>query len=196
MYKVSSKITLSDTDAAGILYFSNIFVKAHEAYEELLADMGIDLNNAIKNKEYSIPIVHAEADYKSPLVPGDVVDIYLYIGNIGESSFTLDYDFYRDDNITLAAKVKTVHATIDKKKANQKYPSLKDSGQDSLIINKLNCKFLQLSSACLNTGYGYTIRIIEVSYRDHYTGQHCSEFTFEIICTKIKSLLSLNKSNG
>ncbi|MCP4726161.1 MAG: acyl-CoA thioesterase, partial [bacterium] len=115
MYKVNSKITLSDTDAAGILYFSNIFVKAHEAYEELLTDMGIDLNESIKNDDFMIPIVHAEADYKSPLEAGNIIRINLSIGHIGESSFSLDYEFVRSDNNALAAAVKTVHAVIDKK---------------------------------------------------------------------------------
>ena len=97
MFRVSTKITLKDTDAAGILYFSNIFVKAHEAYEELLAEMGIDLNDSIKNASFMIPIVHAEADYKFPLEAGDSVKIELTEGHIGESSFSIDYAFYLDD---------------------------------------------------------------------------------------------------
>ncbi|MFC1563756.1 acyl-CoA thioesterase [candidate division KSB1 bacterium] len=114
MYKIFSRINLSDSDAAGILYFSNIFVKAHEAYESLLSDRGININDAIGNHDFIIPIVHAEADYKNPLLPGDEIEIQVTCDKIGESSYTLKYDFYNMKDKNLSAVVKTVHATIDK----------------------------------------------------------------------------------
>ncbi len=131
MFKVRSKITLKDTDAAGIIFFSNILVKAHEAYEELLEEIGINLNEAIRKNDYLIPIVHAEADYRSTLVQGDSVIISVFVENIGESSFCLKYDFTIEHNKILAANARTVHACISKQ-TRAKIP-IPDSLKSKLI---------------------------------------------------------------
>ena len=66
MYKYRTVIRLHLTDAAGVAYFANLFVLAHECYESFL-EQDESLGSIIEQKEFIIPIVHAQADYRMPL---------------------------------------------------------------------------------------------------------------------------------
>jgi len=109
MYKYDTVIRLRDTDAAGVVFFAAYFEVAHDCYESF-----IDITNIIKNEDFTIPVVHAEADYALPLCAGDKITVQITLAKIGKCSFTLDYEMVKQDG-TSAAKIRTVHATVSKK---------------------------------------------------------------------------------
>lgn len=113
MHTYKSKIKLHETDAAGLLFFSNQFKIVHDAYETLLEEIGFGFASLLKEKDYFLPIVHAEADYKAPLFVGDEITININVEKIGETSFTFVYELYKDTG-ELVGTAKTVHVTMDK----------------------------------------------------------------------------------
>ena len=114
MYTYQTKIKLHETDAAGLLFFSNQFKLVHDAYECVLEGMGLGFAELLHNKSYFLPIVHAEADFKKPLFVGDLVEIQVYTTHVGQTSFTFSYKLL-DTRQELVGTAKTVHVTIDKK---------------------------------------------------------------------------------
>ena len=114
MFTYQTTIKLHETDAAGLLFFSNQFKILHDAYEALLESCGFGFAVLLLEKNYFLPIVHAESDYKAPLFVGDRVTIEIKVLNIGNSSFTFSY-ILRDQNKKTVGTGKTVHVTIDKK---------------------------------------------------------------------------------
>ncbi|OGX05649.1 MAG: hypothetical protein A2Z88_10775 [Omnitrophica WOR_2 bacterium GWA2_47_8] len=114
MYEYQATIKLHDTDAAGLLFFSNQFKYAHEAYEALLESVGVGFATLIREKSYFLPIVHAESDYKKPLFVGDKIKIQVVVDKIGTTSFSFVYKIFNQKK-ELAGTAKTVHVTIDKK---------------------------------------------------------------------------------
>ena len=72
MFIYQTKIKLHETDAAGLLFFSNQFKIIHDAYEGLLENLGFGFAQLIREKEFFLPIVHTESDYKLPLFVGDL----------------------------------------------------------------------------------------------------------------------------
>ena len=124
MYTYQTKIKLHDTDAAGILFFSHQFEIVHDAYEALLEYIGFGFAELIRNKDYFLPIVHAESDYKMPLFVGDLIEIQVIVEKVGETSFTFGYKLL-DTKQELVGTARTVHVTIDKK-TRQKIPLPKD----------------------------------------------------------------------
>jgi acyl-CoA thioesterase FadM len=67
----------------------------------------------IRNSEYLLPIVHAEADYMKPLATGDRIEIQLKAEKIGNSSFTLAYALVRN-RTELVGTVRTVHVLTNR----------------------------------------------------------------------------------
>ncbi len=124
MYIYKTIIKLHQTDAAGLLFFSHQFEIIHDAYESLLETIGFGFAVLIKHKDYFLPIVHAQADYKAPLFVGDRVTIQVKVEHIGTTSFTFGYTLLNDRN-KLVGTAKTVHVTMAKK-SQKKIPLPRD----------------------------------------------------------------------
>lgn len=113
MYTYQTKIKLHETDAAGLLFFSNQFKIIHDAYEGLLENLGFGFAQLIRDKEFFLPIVHAESDYKLPLFVGDLIEVQVLVEKVGKTSFTLSYKLL-DTSQRIVGLAQTVHVTIDK----------------------------------------------------------------------------------
>jgi len=91
-------IHFKDTDAAGVVYFSNVLSICHEAYEALLETLTIDLKEYFSGKSLAVPIVHAEIDFMRPMYCGDRIYIVLLPTIQLENAFTLKYEIYHTDS--------------------------------------------------------------------------------------------------
>ena len=89
MHTYQTKIKLHETDAAGVLFFSNQFKMIHDAYESLLERMGFGFGELLRAKDFTLPIVHSESDYKAPLFVGDLLEIQVFVEKAGKTSFFL-----------------------------------------------------------------------------------------------------------
>jgi YbgC/YbaW family acyl-CoA thioester hydrolase len=113
MFIYQTRVRLKDTDATGVLYFSEQFKFAMEAFEEFLKGRGLLLKELMATP-YLIPVVHAEADYFAPLVVGDNLEIAMEVSQIGSSSITLRYTIFDPGRRIEVGKVQIVHVVIDK----------------------------------------------------------------------------------
>lgn len=122
MFTYQTTIKMHETDAAGFLFFSDLFTIAHDAYEAFLDSSGFSISSILKNSEFLIPIVHAEADYYIPISVSDKITVQLQLENIAKNSFSILYDFINEIG-KIIGHAKTVHAVIDKQnKAKMKIP--------------------------------------------------------------------------
>lgn len=120
MYTYQTKIKLHETDAAGLLFFSNQFKIIHDAYEGLLEHIGFGFAQLIREKKFFLPIVHSESDFKLPLFVGDLIEIQVMVEKVGKTSFTLYYKLL-DTSQNIVGTAQTVHVTIDAQ-AHKKIP--------------------------------------------------------------------------
>ena len=108
MYHYQTTIRLHQTDAAGVVFFSNLFVIAHDAYESFL-ESHLPLIAILSDGVYIIPIVHAEADYLLPLALSEKISVELCLEQTGISSFDLGY-VIKNSKMETVARLKTIHA--------------------------------------------------------------------------------------
>ena len=108
MYTYQTTIRLHHTDAAGVVFFSHLFVIAHDAYESFL-DSHLPLSTLLSDGAYIIPIVHAEADYLLPLPPSETIRVELSLEQTGTSSFNLGY-VIKNSKMETTVRLKTIHA--------------------------------------------------------------------------------------
>ncbi|OGU54514.1 MAG: hypothetical protein A2V66_02505 [Ignavibacteria bacterium RBG_13_36_8] len=116
MYTTKIRTNFYDADPAGVLFFANIFRMAHTAYEEMIKSWGIG-EDVFFSHDYSLPVIHAEADYVRPIQAHEELTININASQLKEHSFELSYHFYGSNE--LKAKVKTVHLFIDKKEGKK-----------------------------------------------------------------------------
>lgn len=103
------KIRLRDTDATGVLYFTEQLRMALETLEDYFS-----LREMIEKEEFLMPIVHAEADYCAPLKVGDEIEISISCGKIGDSSFGLNYSFFDPKRQLVAGKAAFIHVIVSR----------------------------------------------------------------------------------
>lgn len=114
MFTYKMTVKMHDTDAAGIIFFGHQFAMVHDAYEEFLESIGFSFAKLLRECDFFIPIIHAEADYHSPLFVGDRLTIKVRISKVGKTSFVADYEICDTKN-SVVGNAQTVHVTIDKK---------------------------------------------------------------------------------
>jgi YbgC/YbaW family acyl-CoA thioester hydrolase len=115
MFTYKTEIKWHHCDAAGVLFFAHQFTLIHDAYQALMQSLDLPLLGFISEFNYTLPIVHAEADYQVPLTTGDKIKIIITVEKIGKSSFILTYTLF-NINKTKTGTAKTVHVSIDKHK--------------------------------------------------------------------------------
>jgi 1,4-dihydroxy-2-naphthoyl-CoA hydrolase len=122
MFVYHTQIRLKDTDATGVLYFSEQFSFALEALEEFLKSRGVAWSSLMESG-YFLPVVHAEADYLAPLRVGDSLEVHLSVAKVGTSSVTLDYTFHDQSRKIEVGRARIVHvATCQKSRCSVPIP--------------------------------------------------------------------------
>ena len=106
-------VHFSETDPAGILFFSRVFEICHHAFEAYLASRGFPLDRVLTDVDWLLPMVHAEADFLAPLRLGDHVEVEVSVARLGKSSITFQYELSVVGKGP-AATVRHVHAAIDR----------------------------------------------------------------------------------
>jgi len=123
------RVALADTDSAGLLYFANQLQYAHEAYELLMAEIGMPLQEIIASESFLLPLVHVESDYLAPLQVDDHIEVRTQIEKIGHTSFILAHEMVKK-NGKIVGRARTVHVATDRE-SSEKTP-LPDRLRDGL----------------------------------------------------------------
>jgi 1,4-dihydroxy-2-naphthoyl-CoA hydrolase len=109
------RVGLHDTDAAGVMFFGHLFRHLHDAYESFMDGLGFPLHTLIRAGDPAagpgLPIVHAQADYRSPLRHGDRVRVTLRVAEVRTRSFALEYAIDDLDG-RACARARTVHVAV------------------------------------------------------------------------------------
>jgi 1,4-dihydroxy-2-naphthoyl-CoA hydrolase len=111
VFEYEIRIRLHDTDAAGRLFFANLFRQAHDAFEAFMIAIGHPLDALIRDRTLLLPLIHAEADYRRPMAHGDQVRIQLWVRELRQRSFEMSYRFL-DSQGQEAASAKTIHILV------------------------------------------------------------------------------------
>lgn len=114
MYTHTARITLRDADAAGVLFFGRYFALAHDAYEAFLDSHGLNIGHLMRTTDYLLPVVHAESDYRRPLLAGQKTAIHLRVVELRSRTLTVAYEFLNAEG-ELACRLRTVHCAVNVK---------------------------------------------------------------------------------
>jgi YbgC/YbaW family acyl-CoA thioester hydrolase len=114
MFTIKRRINFYDCDPAGILFYAKLFEISHSIYEEMISSFKLK-ENYWSNESFVVPIIKTDGAYFKPLKAGDIVSINLSVTLLKGSSFELTYEWI-DKTGELAAKARTVHVFVDKKK--------------------------------------------------------------------------------
>lgn len=104
-------VRFQDTDAAGVVFFSNTLSICHEAYEASLEVAEVNLREFFGGMSIVFPIVCAHADFFRPMYCGDHLVVKMMPQQLGQDKFETNYEILVDD--VLVSKALTRHVCIE-----------------------------------------------------------------------------------
>jgi acyl-CoA thioesterase FadM len=123
LFKKALTPKFHDADPAGIMFFGNVYAKAHGIYEEFVGHLGFTWREWFDNGTWAVPIRHSECEHLAPIFPGMEYQVSCVLDKIGTSSFTMKYIFASAK--ATHAEVTIVHAFVDPvKKVKCEMPSI------------------------------------------------------------------------
>lgn len=113
--QLQRSVRFGDTDAAGVMHFSQLLYWCHQAYEESLEHFGLPAAEIFPTPAtrpaIALPIVHCSADFHRPLICGDALTVKLAPERLDPGCFDVRYHFERGDQVV--AHGLTRHVAID-----------------------------------------------------------------------------------
>ncbi len=104
-YLHSGRVAFHETDAAGIVHFSNYFRYAEEAETAALASLGIFSADSLRR--YAFPRVQVSARYSHPLHFHEAYEVRAWLTGIGNSSLQWRFDIAGANTLCACVEVTT-----------------------------------------------------------------------------------------
>lgn len=111
-FSYATPVRFADVDHAGIVYYPRFFHLFHVAFEELWrARIGPRAYSELIDRDrIGFPAVHAECEFKAPLVFGDTAEIEVSVARLGARSITFRYRVHRAADATTPGRDRTLCA--------------------------------------------------------------------------------------
>ncbi len=104
-------VRFAHVDPAKVVYFARVYEMAHEAFEELMASLGLPVGPLFEESKWGMPLVHTEATYRRPWRLGERVRIEGRITEMSERSIQFEYEF-KDESGETRTRVHMRHVFV------------------------------------------------------------------------------------
>lgn len=104
------RVAWVDTDALGVVHFSNYFRICEKTEEEFMNSLNIPFDST---RQISLPRVKAECNYKYPLKYNNIAKITLTVKEVGKKHIKYEYQIFNETDNKLSAVCEIVVVAID-----------------------------------------------------------------------------------
>ena len=121
-FKHYIKIYYEDTDAGGVVYYSNYLKFLERARTEMLESIGLSNKKLLEDYNTLIIVKSCNIEYTAPARLEDKIQIYSSIETLNKASFDVIQNIKKNHILIVKAKVKLV--TVNKDGKPVKIPSI------------------------------------------------------------------------
>ena len=93
-FRTSIRVRYQETDAAGVVYYSNYLVYFEVARVEALRAVGLPITE-VERRGVILPAVSANCTYHSPAHVDDLLEVAMWTEHVGRASFGFGYEVRR-----------------------------------------------------------------------------------------------------
>ncbi|MEN3046059.1 MAG: thioesterase family protein [Candidatus Hydrothermales bacterium] len=111
MFEHKIHVRYAETDQMGVVYYANFFVYFEAARTSFMRENGYPYSK-LEKEGFFLPVVEAYCEYKSPAHYDEELTVRLFVKELKNTSFKIQYDIYREDK--LIATGYTRHVLTDK----------------------------------------------------------------------------------
>jgi 4-hydroxybenzoyl-CoA thioesterase len=107
-------VRFADIDWARVVYFARFFDYAHRTFEDFFnVDTPVSYARLLEEHHVGFPIVHSEANFRSPLRLGDTARIVMQVVKLSSRSVTTTFTFFRGETDESCAQLTLKQAAIN-----------------------------------------------------------------------------------
>lgn len=114
-FKIIYRVSWVDTDAAGVVHFSNYFRFFEKAEEEFYQHLGFSFATSEVTKDLWFPRVEAFSQYKRPAKYNDLLEIELTVEEVKEKTVKYGFSIFKKETSELLVNGYLVIVAADKK---------------------------------------------------------------------------------
>ena len=107
------RVRWPECDAQGIAFNGVYLTWAEVAYSEYCRHLGFRLYKAAELNAFDTVTVKITIEYKAPAFVDEMMEIFVRNVQMGNSSLTLEFELYRQDQEELIASIQGIYATYD-----------------------------------------------------------------------------------
>ena len=94
-FSIEERVRWGDVDAAGIIFYGS-YIRFFEIGEtELFRAVGLPYGKVFEELKIWLPRVHLECDFHRAAQMDDLLQVSVYVGNIGRTSLRLNFEVRR-----------------------------------------------------------------------------------------------------
>lgn len=109
------RVRFCEVDSQGIVYNGNYAIYVDEAFEEFLRFRGVSYQSLIHDHDMEVCHVKSVYEFHSSAFEGDMLEVGIRSIRLGNKSFTIDYEIYREGEDELILFNEAVYAGYDSK---------------------------------------------------------------------------------
>ena len=110
MYSTKVRIQFVDTDASDRIHYSAVFRFFELLDHEFFRSIGHSYKDLFE-QGYEMPRIHVDCTYLRSVFYDDELDAQVEITNIGNSSFTYLFQFFKEEQLVIKGSLKMVFIT-------------------------------------------------------------------------------------
>jgi len=114
-FKIIYRVSWVDTDAAGVVHFSNYFRFFERAEEEFYQHLGFSFASSEVTRGLWFPRVEAFSQYRRPAKYNDLLEIELTVDEVKEKTVKYGFSVFKKETSELLATGYLVIVAADKK---------------------------------------------------------------------------------
>ena len=113
-YDFDVRITYSETDRMGVIYYANYLVLFERGRTEFLRALGLRYRDVEEQMGIYLPAADAHLQYLAPGHYDDLIKVRTYISEMGGAHITFRYEVTNADTKQLIATGSSKHAVVNR----------------------------------------------------------------------------------
>jgi acyl-CoA thioester hydrolase len=122
-YDFDVRITYSETDRMGVIYYANYLVFFERGRTEFLRSLGIRYRDLEEKSQIYLPAMDSHVDYLYPGRYDDLINVRTFITELGGAHIRFRYEISLAENKKLIATGSSNHAVVNRHWRPTRIPS-------------------------------------------------------------------------
>ncbi len=119
-FQTSLRVRWPECDAQGIVYNGSYMDYLEVGQADYFRNLGFSIYGIARKGYFDSAVVKATMEFKSPAAVDDILDLYVRVSHIGNTSFTIETEIHHQDSDKLVASTEVVYVGYDTATASKR----------------------------------------------------------------------------